>query len=65
MDDLASLRLELAQLRTLQDVLQWGFRQAPQWEVVEVVVQDEYCHDVVMCGPLVGERRRYLCFDTT
>jgi len=32
---------------TLADAIVVGLRQAPEWLVVEVVVQDEYTHDVV------------------
>ncbi len=64
-EDPAELQRELAGLRTLQEVLSWGFSRSPAWEVVEVVVQDEYCHDVVIRGPLHGEAQLYLCFDTT
>lgn len=63
--DSSELQRELAALRTLQDVLSWGFSRSPAWEIVEVVVQDEYCHDVVIRGPLRGEVQLYLCFDTT
>jgi hypothetical protein len=27
-----------------------GLRQSPEWKVVEVVVQDEYTHDVILQG---------------
>ena len=27
-----------------------GLRQTPEWKVVEVVVQDEYTHDVILQG---------------
>lgn len=27
-----------------------GLRQAPAWEVVEVIIQDEYTHDVILQG---------------
>lgn len=64
LDDRAALELELAPLRTLQDVLTWGFAHTPACEIVDIVVQDEYCHDVVVRGPRQGERQLYLCFDT-
>jgi hypothetical protein len=32
---------------TLADAIVVGLRQSPAWEVVEVVIQDEYTHDVV------------------
>ncbi len=42
-------------LATLEDVLRWG------GDVLDVIVQDEYTHDVVVRGPAGG----YLVFDTT
>ena len=40
-------------LETLEQVLRWGAA------IVEVIVQDEYTHDVVCGGPA------FLVFDTT
>jgi len=55
-DELASA---VARLATLEDVLHWGAAQRPPWDVVDVVVQDEFTHDVIVRGPA------YLVFDTT
>jgi hypothetical protein len=45
-------------LRTLEEVMRWGF--ASGHTLVEVVTQDEFTHDVVFsCAPL------FLVFDTT
>jgi hypothetical protein len=44
---------------TLGDVLLWALPRG--FEVAEVVVQDEYCHDVV----LGWERGQFLVYDTT
>jgi hypothetical protein len=33
---------------TLGEAIRTGFALSPPWNVVEVVVQDEYTHDVVM-----------------
>jgi hypothetical protein len=52
---------ELAPLKILEEVLRWGFASSPPREIADVVVQDEYTHDVVMTDP----RGVYLCFDTT
>jgi hypothetical protein len=57
----AALLLEVAPLTTLQDVLRWAFACSPPRELVDVVIQDEFSHDVVMTGP----DGLYLCFDTT
>jgi hypothetical protein len=32
---------------TLADAIVVGLRQSPPWQVADVVVQDEYTHDVV------------------
>ena len=58
-DELA--RLEALAARGLDVVLRWGWAQTPPLEVVEVVVQDEFTHDVVMRWR--GDR--HLVFDTT
>ncbi|MCP3144659.1 hypothetical protein [Pyxidicoccus xibeiensis] len=57
----ASLERELAPLGMLQDVVRWGFAHTPPRDVAEVVVQDEFTHDVVV----PWEDGRYLVFDTT
>lgn len=46
-------------LATLEDVLRVGLLQHPAWELVDVIVQDEFTHDVIVRGP------GYLVFDTT
>jgi hypothetical protein len=53
-------RAQLAtRLATLEDVVRAGFTQQPSWEIVDVIVQDEFTHDVIVRGPA------YLVFDTT
>jgi hypothetical protein len=56
----AVLLQELAPLGTLQDIVQWSFSQTPPRDVAAVVVQDEFCHDVV----LPWREGLYLVFDT-
>jgi hypothetical protein len=51
---------ELRGLKILQEVLRWGFAQSPPLLILEVVVQDEYSHDMIA---KFGDH--YLCFDTT
>lgn len=58
---LAALAQAVARLATLQEVVRWGFAHRPAREIVEVIVQDEYSHDVIMTG---GDGL-YLVFDTT
>jgi hypothetical protein len=48
-------------LETLEELLRFGFVQRPPWELVDVIVQDEFTHDVVVEGPAPG----FLVFDTT
>jgi hypothetical protein len=48
----------LPALATLEQVLAWTFAQ--RGELVEVIVQDEYSHDVI-----VHARAGYVVFDTT
>ncbi|MCY1015543.1 hypothetical protein [Pyxidicoccus sp. MSG2] len=57
----AALERELAPLTLLQDVVRWGFAHTPPRDVAEVVVQDEFTHDVVV----PWKDGRYLVFDTT
>jgi hypothetical protein len=47
--------------RTLEEVVRWGLALTPPRLVENVVVQDEYTHDVVMAHP-AGV---YLVYDTT
>ncbi len=47
----------IPKLDTLEDVLAWGA--ARSFDVVEVIVQDEYTHDVVIHGDV------HYVFDTT
>jgi hypothetical protein len=57
---LAELAAAVQRLATLADVVVWGLAQPPPAMVSQVVVQDEYTHDVIL--PL---RDCWLVFDTT
>ena len=48
-------------LDTLEELLRFGFAQRPPWELAEVIVQDEFTHDVIVRGPELA----FLVFDTT
>ena len=50
-----------ARLKTLEDLLPFGFAQRPPWELLDVIVQDEFTHDVIVRGPAPA----FLVFDTT
>ena len=52
--------MTLPALRSLEDVLAWAFAQRPPAELLEVIVQDEFTHDVI-----VRHGAEYLVFDTT
>ena len=47
--------------RTLEDVSRWGLALTPIRTIADIVVQDEYTHDVVMAHP-AGV---YLVYDAT
>jgi hypothetical protein len=51
-------------LDTLEDVLRFGFTQRPAWELADVIVQDEFTHDVIIEVP-AGLAPAFLVFDTT
>ena len=57
----AALANELRKLKSLQEVVRWGFALSPPSDVADIVVQDEYTHDVV----LPWKNGRFLVFDTT
>jgi hypothetical protein len=43
-----TLLIELHQIATLKEVLSWSLSQDPRAEFVDVVIQDEYHHDVIV-----------------
>ena len=47
MTDTAEALARLRACPTLADAIVVGLRLAPSWSVVDVVVQDEFTHDVV------------------
>jgi len=59
------LRLDVeravAGLGCLADVIRWGVRTVPERLIVDVIVQDEYTHDVILD---YGDGL-FLVFDTT
>lgn len=57
----ASVVAMVASQRTLEDVVRWSLVSRPPRRIVNVLVQDEYTHDVVV--ELDGEH--YLVYDTT
>lgn len=52
---------EASGLRTLEQVFRWAMAQKPRMEPIDVVIQDEYTHDVLF-GAIDGS---FLVFDTT
>jgi hypothetical protein len=50
-----------ARLDTLEELLRVGRAQPLPWQLCNVVVQDEFTHDVVVQGPAPA----FLVFDTT
>lgn len=47
-------RDRLAACPTLADAIVAGLRERPPWQVVDVVVQDEFTHDVVFATDAPG-----------
>ncbi len=43
-----TLLAELHQLATLKQVLNWALAQEPRAEFVNVIIQDEFHHDVIV-----------------
>ncbi len=57
----ADILSEVGSFRTLEQVMLWAFGQKPPAELLNVVTQDEFTHDVVIrVSPDV-----FLVFDTT
>jgi hypothetical protein len=52
---------EVTSLRTLEHVFRWALRRQPRFTPGEVVIQDEYTHDVSFRAPDGSA----LVFDTT
>ena len=55
------LRHEATSLETLDQAFRWALRQEPRLEPIDVVVQDEYTHDVLF-GARDGS---FVVFDAT
>ena len=52
---------DAGRLRTLDEVFRWALAQAPRVDPRDVIVQDEYTHDVLFRAA----DDSYLVFDTT
>jgi len=59
--DVAARAAAATRLETLEDLLGFAFAQRPPWELAEVIVQDEFTHDVIVREPGPA----FLVFDTT
>lgn len=59
--ELDELARNLAPRRTLAQLIPWGLAQTPPRTIEDVVVQDEFTHDVL----LPWRNGMYLVFDTT
>jgi hypothetical protein len=60
-DVLSMLRGQVVERATLEEVVRWALMRREPFPVVDVIVQDEYTHDVVI--RVRGDV--YLVFDTT
>jgi len=61
MSQALEVREDAARLATLDHAFKWAMRQHPRFEPVDVVIQDEYTHDVLF-GAKDGS---FLVFDAT
>jgi hypothetical protein len=50
MNQAARLRDQVVGLATLEQAFRWALRQEPRLEPVDVIVQDEYTHDVLFAA---------------
>ncbi len=55
------LQSAVARHRTLSDVVAWGLAHTPPLIIADVIVQDEYTHDVLM----PYRDGRWLVYDST
>lgn len=62
MSPLAALSPIILKLGNLSAVLHWAASQRPQWTVAEVVIQDEFTHDVVLA---IADQPTALVLDCT
>ncbi|MCA9675759.1 MAG: hypothetical protein H6709_13885 [Kofleriaceae bacterium] len=62
---LDALRAALARCGSLAEAIKLGLLRAPAWTVVDVVVQDEFTHDVVFAADGAGPGARALVLDCT
>jgi predicted ATPase len=60
-ETVARLRGALESFSMLEELVRWGFASQPARPVLDVVVQDEFTHDVV----LPWDDTLHLVFDTT
>jgi hypothetical protein len=59
--DAADAVAEVANLKTLEQVFKWALPRQPRFTPIDVVIQDEYTHDVSFRAPDGST----LVFDTT
>lgn len=45
---LEALAKQVKWLGTLGRVIPWGLAQKPPWTVADVIIQDEYTHDIIL-----------------
>ena len=50
MNEIEAIRARIEAAGILADAIRVGLGEVPAWTIVDVVVQDEYTHDVVMAA---------------
>ncbi len=59
------LRGRIARCGSLAEVIVLGLREQPAWLVVDVIVQDEYTHDVIVAAEGAAPSAATLVLDCT
>ena len=59
--DRTALEAALARMSFVEDLVRWLFALQPAGEIADIVVQDEFTHDMIVSW----KSPRYLVFDTT
>lgn len=63
--DVTAARAALAGCGTLAEVIRAGLALRPAWTIVDVVVQDEFTHDVIVAPEGAGADGPVLVLDCT
>ncbi len=63
--DVTAARAALAGCGTLAEVIRAGLALRPAWTIVDVIVQDEFTHDLIMAADRAGPGAPAIVLDCT